>query len=356
MSCFGTTASCKNFFSAIFKKVKAPFLNLRRRFRKNNEGPSTESSMATTDSSESQDEILSDYSSGVYKNETWGQVEISTSTVCKFSNCFENCWLNSTFQAALNINIIRHKIFQMSRKAKVSSSEIPLSTEMFLTALKKPGMRFNSSDMLPVLEELSKFKPELRLMSPNDPADFAEPFLEWLNACGIKTKLQIKCKTTCVTCKVRERTVFNQDNLFFIAQPSARKVSLTSLFIEAVKSVCGNKKCSTCSANVNRQISFGNVDLITLYLPRYADADKERRYVTPPAVIEIPVYNGKYKYRLATVICHKRQVDQSAHYLTYISNGEVFIKANDEKISIARNEYFNNIKKDGTIFFYEKCT
>lgn len=275
-----------------------------------------------------------------------------TSSVCRFSNSFNNCWMNASLQAVLNLGVVREKLADLPAEPLTRLSATPAFAELFLTALKHPGRAFSSLDLCHVLKELSANIPHLSLFGQNDPVELLEPFLTWLRRCGVDTTLEVQHR--CAHCGVSAPSSPNPGNIYFL--PRHRKhYTICDLLKRAVLQSRGSEPCEACGSTERGQV-WSCPDVLTCYLPPSDHSGAVDMYpATPPELMEFTVdENTTHRYRLSSVICHGQLTASEGHYWSYLLKDHCTIKANSQIVK--REDMPDKIFQNGVIYIYEKCT
>ncbi|KAM7379153.1 hypothetical protein PAMP_004725 [Pampus punctatissimus] len=274
--------------------------------------------------------------------------------ICKFSNHFNNCWLNATLQATLNLKVVQEKLRHQTLETVTLPSTIPPEfANLFLTALQKPGNIFNAGEILTVMTELSRKVPVLIVNQNNDCLDLIDPLLCWFNQCGIQTTIQVKDVSKCEICDFTMSTTSSLGQIYFLPPPEECE-TIFSLFKRAIHDSQSQENCTACGSTSETQKVWTCPDILTLYLPRVTHEGRVlRKPVTPSELIEIPVdQNRTQTYRLSSVISH-RGCASDGHFWSYLIHNHITIKANDCQISITRKGRPADINVNGIIYMYE---
>jgi len=273
--------------------------------------------------------------------------------LCKFSNLFNNCWMNATLQGVLGLNIVNRKLCRSPTEVSKLFPAAPQFGDLFLRALHNPGRWFSPTEIFPVLQELSALIPLLRMGEANDIVDFLLHLMHWLNERGVMSRLRVNKVTRCNQCRSTESNITSLGSVYFLPAPGNNDTT-ASLFADAVSDDHNKDQCNICGSELMKENFFISHDLITLYLPRTAYPTVFTVHVTPSENINIRVNGGEKTYRLASVICHKNLSSYVGHFYTYVLKEEKIVKADDERISAEDRKA--DIYKNGIIYFYEKCT
>ncbi|XP_032386951.1 uncharacterized protein LOC116698846 [Etheostoma spectabile] len=269
--------------------------------------------------------------------------------ICRFSNSFNNCWMNATLQAALHLNVVRNTLTHQRPESLILLSSTPTFAGLFLEALRNPGRSFSPTELYGALTELSEKVPSLCLLQRNDPLKLLKHLWVWLNRCGIKTLTEVQGRGWCDNCGTSWGT---SSNIYFLPLP--RRGNSFSLFQQAVKQNTG--PCETCGDIVQKQKVWNDPDIVTLFLSQGARTGSVLgKSVTPLQVIEFPVgENQTQLYSLSSVICHSGNEPPTGHIWSYLCSDFITIKACDSRISVASEYMRDDIYRHGIIFLYEK--
>ncbi|XP_043966433.1 uncharacterized protein LOC122827490 [Gambusia affinis] len=255
---------------------------------------------------------------------------------CKFSNSFNNCWMNATMHSILNLSITRKYLTQNPEKVFGALSGTPLCATFLCTALNNPGKYFCPDEIYQVLIELSRTIPSLALGQPNDITEFLEAILIWLHPCGINSLCKVKNVITCEDCAVVTPIISELGPVIYLsdAQPNETTESLLErfVFVEWSQRQC----CNTFS--FYKKFVDSSPDVVTLYLHRYTNEEDNRLPVIPSATLHIPLESGIQLYRLSSVICCKILNATTNHFYAYVVGRKRVFKADGAKIRIAEQK------------------
>lgn len=279
-------------------------------------------------------------------------------SVCKFTNLFNNCWMNASLQAALHLKVVQEKLAHLPPESLTALSPTPAFAELFLTALNNPGKTFTSGEIFGVLSELSKKVPSLRLFQNNDLYDLMDLLLCWLNQCGVQTAIQVNEVSRCEQCKFATSSTSTLGSMYFLPLLGKHANTIFSLLMHDIHQIRGPGQCEACGSTVQTEQAWICPDVLALYLSRAAANDSIlREPVIPSEMIEIPVdENRSQRYRLSSVICHCGWHIATGHFWSYLFDDGVTIKANDCQISVSPEARPADIYQSGIIYIYEKCT
>ncbi|XP_056240823.1 uncharacterized protein LOC130174706 [Seriola aureovittata] len=273
--------------------------------------------------------------------------------VCRFSNVHNNCWMNASLQAVLNMRVVQETLAHRPPEYLTRLSTTPQFAGLFLTALNNPGRVFTTAEIYEVLAELSDRVPTLRLAQYNDILDLLEHFLRWLNQCGVRTTAEINEPSTCEQCTFAPRRC-TATSIYFLP-PMGKNDTILSLLMRDMNAPT---QCPMCGSEVRIEKARTCPDFLTLYLSRTADDGSIlREPVTPSELIEIPMdENTAQIYRLSSVICHRGINTDRGHFWSYLLKDDVTIRADDCQISVLPGGRPYDVHESGLIYFYEKCT
>lgn len=268
--------------------------------------------------------------------------------ICKFPNINNNCWMNGTLHAMLNLEVLQNSLRYQNSEFFENISCTPVFAGLFLTALKNPGKTFTEEEMIMVMKDLSKL-PSLRLFQTNDALDLLNPLLQWLENCGVKTSIKVT-EEMCEKCFSEPRLLDLGRILFLTA--SAKYDTVSSLIRSALGESQDSEKC-TCGGTKRKNI-YNAPDIFSISLSRPVKSGKVfREPVIPSKFVEIPVgENRKQVYKLSSVICHTGSA-ASGHIWSYLFGHDVIIKADGRRISPLACR-LDDISDQASIYIYEK--
>ncbi|XP_054907236.1 uncharacterized protein LOC129373381 [Poeciliopsis prolifica] len=185
-----------------------------------------------------------------------------TMCFCRFSNSFNNCWMNAAMQSILNLNISRRFVAHYPEAVFGALSGTPLFASLFRTAMYHPGKYFSPEEIYKVQMELSKSIESEALLDIRElgPILYLPPPLPY-------------------------------DSI----------TSLLNRWVSETYAEC----CDVCFSNLKRKDILNHTDVIALHLPRSYNQVDLTYPVTPSLTIDIPVKTGTQLYRLSSVICRQ---------------------------------------------------
>lgn len=204
-------------------------------------------------------------------------------SVCMFPNPFNNCWMNASLQAALNLEVVQEKLAHLPPESLAPLSTAPAFAGLCLTALKNPGRTFYSTEIYGILEDLSERVPSLHLLQNNDSLDLLEPFLFWLNQCGLRTAIQVNEVSRCEQRKTTKSSTSHLGSIYFLSIVGKNDTILYNL----LQSLCihqsqGPGRCKACGSTAQIEQAWICPDFLTFYLSQTADNGSVlREPVTP---------------------------------------------------------------------------
>ncbi|XP_047243262.1 uncharacterized protein LOC124881641 isoform X2 [Girardinichthys multiradiatus] len=268
---------------------------------------------------------------------------------CKFSNSFNNCWMNATMQTILNLSITRKFVAQYPEEIFGSLSGTPLFASLLCKAMHHPGKYISQEEIYQVLMEISENVPSLHLAKQNDLLDFLKAILNWLNPSGINTSCVVFTAISCEECQKASYDFWEIGPILHLPHPLPYD-SITSLLNRLVAEFCRDD-CNFCYSILKRKHFLSYNDVITLWLPRPTNQGDLKHPVIPSTTIEIPVKNGTQLYHLSSIICHETLTD---HFYTYLMCGQLVFKAEDDQVTISNTDCAADICLNGFIYVYEK--
>ncbi|MEQ2291128.1 hypothetical protein AMECASPLE_010239 [Ameca splendens] len=190
-----------------------------------------------------------------------------TMKFCKFSNSFNNCWMNAAMQSILNLRDFRKLAVQNPEEVFGPLSGTPLFASLLLKAVHHPGKYFSPVEIYKVLMEIREIEPSLRLGQQNDIADFLVAILDWLKPCGINTACMLNNIATCEQCKVATPVLSELGPVVFMpdAKPNDTTASLLHRFF---LDDSDEKHCNICFSNIKTNIFFSHTDVLALHVQR----------------------------------------------------------------------------------------
>lgn len=145
-------------------------------------------------------------------------------TICKFSNRNQNCWLKSTLQSLLHLWKYRPTLITKCTR------KINNFANLLQTAVQHPGSSFLPEEFKYVLAEIHKSFLSLYPNKQNDPLDFVDPLLSCLDMLAIKSLANAMHEYSCETCQTnRIHNGPNFTSMFSVPLPDI-KVALDILF------------------------------------------------------------------------------------------------------------------------------
>ncbi|XP_054907414.1 uncharacterized protein LOC129373483 [Poeciliopsis prolifica] len=276
-----------------------------------------------------------------------------TMYICKFSNSFNNSWMNATMQSILNLTVARQSVAKCPSKAFGALSATPICASLLLTAMHYPGKYFPPEEIYQVLMEISENMPILGLTQQNYIATFLGVILQWLNPCGINSACILNNIITCERCKLATSVLSEVGPIVYLsdAKPNETTASLLHRF---VLKDCDEHQCNICLSNTKRNIFLSNTDVITLHLQRPTNQGGFRIPVIPSACIDISLQNGAQLFNLSSVICRQTLCSQTDHFYTYLKYKQLIFKAEDDQVTIAHKDSAEDLYKNGFMYIYEK--
>lgn len=276
-------------------------------------------------------------------------------SICRFPNAFNNCWMNATLQAALNLNTVKAKLTHQPPEALTKLSATPRFAGLFLKALKNPGSHFRPTEIYLVLLELCCTVPQLRLLKTNDPLDLLDPLLLWLNECGVRTTFEVREERRCEDCTTTTCSTSSLGSVYFLPQPGNCDTT-SSLLHRAIHQSQGEGRCTACGRTAETANVANSPDVLTLYLPRLApDGSVLREPVYPSTFVEILVDKDTTQlYSLSSVICHSGLNAHKGHFWSYLFCDHTTIRADDLHISVTPKGRPDGINENGVVYLYEK--
>ena len=154
--------------------------------------------------------IHSNEGTAVKEDETDDMADIfvdPTVMYCKFSNTFNNSFMNAMMQSILNLCATEMKAKNELRELCEALSATPAFRRFFLTALFKPGRRFSPEEILPVIKEISTKIPSQFLKKQSNASYLLGYAMLWVNVCGIQSTMVVNKVTQCDNCQFREETM-----------------------------------------------------------------------------------------------------------------------------------------------------
>ncbi|XP_077354446.1 uncharacterized protein LOC144002782 isoform X2 [Festucalex cinctus] len=223
--------------------------------------------------------------------------------ICRFANYCNNCWMNSTLQATLNLNAVREKLPKNIQQFVTLLSEMPSFACLYLSALENPGACFTAAELGVVLAELCDRVPALILYETNDAVDLLVPLLSWFDQCGIQTGIKVRNVLRCPQCHRTRSSVSNFGNIVTLPKPLNGE-TLAAL----IKRATGGrrKRCKACGHKTVRKQFWTLPDILTFFINRISgDGFVSHDRLYSPEQLDMDVdENTKQTYRLASVICH----------------------------------------------------
>ncbi|XP_051906145.1 uncharacterized protein LOC127590763 [Hippocampus zosterae] len=272
--------------------------------------------------------------------------------ICRFANYCNNCWMNSTLQATLNLNVVRRKLPERIQQFVSLLSEMPAFACLYLSALENPGVCFTAAELCVALAELCDCVPALILYENNDSVDLLVPLLSWFDRCGIRTGVQVRDVNRCPRCHLTTSSVSNLGNVVTLPKPLNGE-TLSSL----IKRGTGGRRrrCKACGHKTVRKRFWTHPDILTFFVNRIAgDGLVSHDRVYSPERLEVDVdENTKQTYRLSSVICHAGVDRHSGHFWSYLFSGDVTIEANDTYLSFTDQGPPDKVYNNGTTYLYE---
>ncbi|XP_043996102.1 uncharacterized protein LOC122844573 [Gambusia affinis] len=273
---------------------------------------------------------------------------------CRFSNSFNNCWMNATMQSILNLNIFRRFVAHYPEAVFGALSGTPLFASLFLTAMQHPGKYFSPGEIYKVQIEISKRIESVGLAQEDDLTNFLSALLVWLNPCGMSTSCMLYTAIACERCQEALLDIRELGPILYLPPPLPYD-SITSLLNRWVSETYA-ECCDVCFSILKRKDILNHTDVIALHLPRSYNQVDLKYPVTPSLTIDIPVKTGTQLYRLSSVICRQTLTPYMDHFYTYLMCGQLVFKAEDDQVTISNTTSVADICYNGFIYVYEKCT
>lgn len=288
--------------------------------------------------------------SGKHSEEECMFFEIDPNPICRFPNTFNNSWLNATFHSALNLSVVQERMRNKSPNYLSVLSCMPTTARLFLRALNYPGRVINPTEIRKALKEVWLKRHKGHLLECSDILDFLDPFLRWLDRCGVDTSIHIGEKNKCGDCNFTTSWSSPLGRICFLPTPSGENDTLSSLYYRSYGKNQYVVKCK-CGSDVFGMEFLNSPDVLTFYLSRGLPDGSFLQNSVPPSRL-LYMYRSEYErqlYRLASVICYG-----AGHFWAYLFRGHTVIKAEDCRISVLTGRKPEDVDKKGIIFMYEK--
>ncbi|XP_061149033.1 uncharacterized protein LOC133163285 [Syngnathus typhle] len=272
--------------------------------------------------------------------------------ICRFANYYNNCWMNSTLQATLNLNVVRKKLPNRTLQFVKLLANMPAFACLYLSALENPGVSFTAAELCVALAELCDCVPALLLYENNDSVDLLVPLLSWFDQCGIRTSIKVRNVSWCPHCHHTTSSISNLGNIVTLPRPRNGE-TLLSLMKRATSG--RRSRCKACGHKTMQKQFWPHSDILTFFVNRIVgDGYVCHDHVYSPELLEMNV-NEKTKqtYRLASVICHDGVDRHSGHFWSYLFSDNVIIEANDTDLSFTDQGPPDKVYNNGTTYLYE---
>lgn len=276
--------------------------------------------------------------------------EIDPNPICKFPNTFNNTWLNATFHSALNLTVVQDRLRNKSPSYLSVLSCMPITARLFLRALNYPGRVINPTEIHKVLKEAWPKRHKGSAVECSDILDFLDPFLRWLDRCGIDTSIYIGEKNKCGDCSFSTSWSSPLGRICFLPTPNSDSESLSSLYDRSYGKNQYVVKCK-CGSDVFGMEFLSSPDILTFYLARVSPDGTLLQTSVPPSKL-LYMYRSEYErqlYRLSAVICYS-----NGKYWAYLFRGQSVIKAEDCQVTVLTGRKPEDLEKKGVVFMYEK--
>ncbi|XP_077398635.1 uncharacterized protein LOC144034007 isoform X2 [Vanacampus margaritifer] len=272
--------------------------------------------------------------------------------ICRFANYCNNCWMNSTLQATLNLNVVREKLPERIQQFVTLLSEMPAFACLYLSALENPGVCFSAAELCVALAELCDCVPPLILYENNDAVDLLVPLLSWFDQCGIQTGIKVRDVIRCPQCHLTTSSVSDLGHIVTLPKPLNGE-TLVSL----IKRATGGRRsrCKACGHKTVRKQFWTHSEILTFFVNRISgDGFVSHDRVYSPEQLEMDVdEDTKQTYRLASVICHAGVDRHSGHFWSYLFSDNITIEANDTYLSFTSQGPPDKVYNNGTTYLYE---
>ncbi|XP_061822484.1 uncharacterized protein [Nerophis lumbriciformis] len=272
--------------------------------------------------------------------------------ICRFANYCNNCWMNATLQATLNLSVVQDKLPKQFQEFVTLLPEMPAFVCLYLSALENPGMCFTSAELCVALAELCDSVPSLILYETNDSLDLLMPLLSWFDQCGIQTTIQVRDVSRCPQCHFTTSSTSNLGSIVSLPKPLNGE-TLNSLIRRATGGRQG--RCKACGHKTDRRQFWTHPDILTFFVNRIAsDGFVCHDRVYSPEQLEMDVdENTKQTYRLSSVICHAGMDYHPGHFWSYLFVDDITIEANDTYLSFTNKGPPDKVYNNGTTYLYE---
>ncbi|KAM3598219.1 uncharacterized protein V6R79_015149 [Siganus canaliculatus] len=277
----------------------------------------------------------------------------STSFICRFPNVYNNSWFNSVTQAVLHLSAAQHQLRHQPPEHLVRLSTTPLFASLFLEALQRPGRVFRQVEILTTLLELSRAVPALAPLRTNDPLDFLEHLLEWVEDCGVQSTIERTEEYGCDCCNpkcIGTRAIIRGA---MVLEPvcDGRETTIYSLFRSAADPSDDLQRCETCGVQGSKVLYYSAPDVLVLCLPRLqADGTVQDYHVEPSRFLDVPTAGGiKQIYGLSSAVGYTNR-GSNGHVSSYLFRGQVTIRADDYDVSLASGKIPEELRTNGIIY------
>lgn len=276
--------------------------------------------------------------------------EIDPNPICKFPNTFNNTWLNATFHSVLNLTVVQDRLRNKSPSYLSVLSCMPITARLFLRALNYPGRVINPTEIHKVVKEVWPKRHKGNVLECIDILDFLDPFLRWLDRCGVDTSIYIGEKNKCGDCSFSTSWSSPLGRVCFLPTPISDSESLSSLYDRSYGKNQYVVKCK-CGSDVFGMEFLSSPDILTFYLSRASPDGSLLQTSVPPSKL-LYMYRSEYErqlYRLSAVICYS-----NGKFWAYLFRGQTVIKAEDSQVTVLTGHKPEDLEKKGVVFMYEK--
>lgn len=278
--------------------------------------------------------------------------EIDPNPICRFPNTFNNTWLNATFHSALNLTVVQDRLRNKSPGYLSVLSCMPITARLFLRALNYPGRVINPTEIHKAVKEVWPKRHKWNVLECDDILDFLDPFLRWLDRCGVDTSIYIGEKNMCGECSFSTSWSSPLGRICFLQTPNSGSESLSSLYDRFYGKNQYVVKCK-CGSDVFGMEFLSSPDILTFYLSRASPDGSQIQTSVPPSKL-LYMYRSEYErqlYRLSAVICYS-----TGKFWAYLFRGQTVIRAEDCQVTVLTGRKPEDLEKKGVVFMYEKGT
>lgn len=263
--------------------------------------------------------------------------------ICTFASGLNNLWITPTLQATLNLTLIQDKLQQQTPMALIKHSKTPKFAQLYLTALKNPGKQF--ADIDEALLDLSTILPNSN--EPKMVFGFLDYLLDWLEKCGLHTRVLITKTMTCESCRISRSCKLNLGRIIELPRPTSPNQSTYFLLQSTFSKSHWTQNCASCNSSIEETIIWNPLDILILHLPEDNGSEPQHTVAASEFVTIFLTKDQKTVYVLSSIICY----NSAQHYRAFLINLYYTIQA-DGHLSVMRGRPQEDL--DGKIYLYER--